>query len=185
MHKGFASVFALLTAILLLGIGTAQNRSQNLFAEALQGMIEAEQNNYARSELEENADDVIEKAMKEELLLGETDPEIVNRAVAEKLFHFFEETQNANPSIRFYWVETTPESYGRILLLETHALSIEEIASMSKTIVIRKESMAIGETVFAGGESQNKAMVAHIRSPNHLDFFLVPIGHSTTVEVVV
>lgn len=185
MRRGFASIFALLTAVLLLGIGMAQNRSQNAFAEALQGMIEGEQNNFLRSMLEENTDNVIEKTLETELLLGETNPETVNRAIAENLFSFFQETENANPNIRFYWVETTPESYDRILLLETHALSAEEIASMSKTIVIRKESLAIGETVFAGGEQENKAIVAHIHSPNHADFFLVPLGHFTRVEVVV
>ncbi len=185
MRRGFASVFALLTAVLLLGIGNSQNRSQNAFSEALQGMTEGEQNNFVRSMLEENTDTVIEKTLEQELLLGETDPAIVNRAVAEKLFRFFQETETANQNIHFYWVETTPESYDRILLLETHSLGIEEIESMSKTIIIRKEGLAIGETVFAGGENQNRAMVAHIRSPNHADFFLVPIRHSTTVEVVI
>ncbi len=185
MHRGFASIFALLTAIVLLGLGTSQNGSQNAFAGALQGMTEGEQNNFVRAMLEENTDTVIEKTLELELRTGETNPETVNRAIAEKLFQFFQETENANQGIRFYWVETTPESYDRILLLETHFLSIEEIEAMSKTIIIRKEGLAIGETVFAGGENQNRAMVAHIRSPNHADFFLVPIGHSTTVEVVI
>jgi type II secretory pathway pseudopilin PulG len=185
MQRGFASVLALLAAVLLLGLGSSQNRSQNAFFDSFQGMIEAEQNNFVRSMLEESTDTVIEKTLEEALLSGETDPETINRQIAWNLAVFFRETESQNSNIEFYWVETTPESYNRIPLLETNSLDAATIESFSKTIVIRNGSIAIGETVFVGGKNQNRAIVAHIHSPNHSDFFLLPIGYQARTEVVV
>ncbi len=175
---------ALLAAVLILGFAVSGSRQHQIADAALEQAIEAEQANFERALLEQNSDRIVEKTLETELQKGELDPTKINEAIARNLMNFFEKTELELEGIRFYWVETTPESYNRILELEPHELDEGKIEEITKTIVVKKGPLVVGETVFTGGTNQNQAIVARIENPEWKDFFLVPIGYSICVEVI-
>ncbi|MBU0636069.1 hypothetical protein KKE06_03515 [Candidatus Micrarchaeota archaeon] len=184
MQKGFASILALITVIMGFGLTQSQFQNQYSFQETIQSMIEGEQNNFERTSLEENTDHIIESTLQEQLAIEELNPLIVNQAISQNLFAFFQDIENENQNIQFYWVQVTPESYDRILLVEPNPLTAEKIMELTKTLIVKTGNIVTGETVFTGGLRQNQAIIAHISSPNHQEFFLIPIQHSTIVQVI-
>lgn len=103
MQKGFASILALLAAIIGLSFTQGMFQEQDSFQTAIQSMAEAEQNNFLRSVLEQNTDAVIEKTLQNQLENEEINPLIINALIAQNLFYFFQETESQNPEIRFFF----------------------------------------------------------------------------------
>lgn len=184
MNKGFASVLALVLTAMVLNSLVAANSRKALETETLLVMVEAEQNNFERTMLEQNADRIVQNTLQKELQNKIPNPEIANRHIASNLMEFFTQTEKENNAVRFFVVRATPESYERILQLPREPVSLEKIQESMKTLIIKQGSLVIGETVFTGGLAQNNVLVGIIDSPHQRDFFLIPLYHTTRVEMI-
>ena len=188
--KGFFAfvmvIFFMLAAVESAGRSSSSFRS---FSEANRIAMELESQNMLRTNLENNLDFVVEKTMRRQILLGNSDPVQLKLALDEKVFSFLQETQkSARPrNLEFFGATVYGNRYSENAAGTAHErLSMEFMNRNSVAFVERFGGAWIAEYHFSGGLYRNNTVMGRIVSEDNetRTVFFLPAGYSKTVMVV-
>jgi len=187
--RGFFA-FVLVIFFLLALTESYQRNSEafRAFSDAKAIAFELERQNTLRTNMENSLDFAVERALRREILLGNTEPLGLKLALDEKVFSFFRETQKSpGPErIEFSGAAVYGNSYSEnAAAAETEPLSIEFLHANSVAFAEKIGGIWVASYGFAGGIYRNMAVIGEIVSENGKTktVFFLPAGYSKTVAV--
>lgn len=169
----------LIASIIELEIAFNQNR-QKLETGLVQAMA-IEQSQFERTLLEHAVDKTVRQASQTALLENKSPAEI-RSAIAKSLGQLISQTQNRNPSTRFFSGRIPAGQYGLISAFDRKPVSIANLenAISVETIVLANRSL-VAKITFTGSQSASQAIAAEIKNPFNTDYFVIPIQYSQVV----
>lgn len=176
----------LLAALELGGIGAESGRQTGT---AMRYALEMEQAGLVRNEIERNFDEVIGGALARGVAAGNLDAELLKIEISDAVVVFAMEEElihNRNPSVMFGIVRKTGKGYTGMLETGGTGLSAEELRSLFSVLVLNiSEGVFVAEFVFTGGLLRDRALGAEIEFDGYAQLFVVPVGYTRRVVVVV
>ena len=172
MRKGFFTLTVVLIVVSILVFFLFSTIGAKTKVEkATLSVLELEEADFIRFQLEENVAYVIRKTL-EQGLSSEADSIILNQQIANKLEKMLKKFAN--------------ESQAEINLYITDGFTKENLgnlAELSRTIITKdqKSNAGYGEYVFTGGLLKNKRIVAEIKVGKSVSLFEIKPGYTIAV----
>lgn len=171
MHKGFFTLtLVLLVASVMFFFLFSTINARAKIEKAVINALELEEADFVRFQLEENSAYIIRKTL-EHGLSSDADSIILNQQIASKLESFFK--------------NFATESQAEIDLYITDGFTkqnLENLAELSRTIIIKEKNASYAEYVFTGGLLRNRRVFAEIKVGRSVSLFEIKPGY--TIRVV-
>jgi len=172
LRKGFFTLtVVLIVASILLFFLFSTIEAKTKVEKAMLSVLELEEADFIRFQLEENVAYVIRKTL-EQGLGSEADSIILNQQIANKLEKMLKKfASESQTEINLYITDGfTKENF-------------ENLAELSRTIIIedQKGNAGYAEYVFTGGLLKNKRIVAEIKVGRSASLFEIKPGYTISV----
>ncbi len=181
----FVLVFVFMASALM--IAGAQGRIEKSLSEGTLTAMEIENASFARFELEENTDAIIEETIDSEVKAGNHNGFILNKKIAGELQKYYDSIKE-DPALgaRASFFEVKTSGLSKNFTPKTKPLkSLKSIEKNCKTIVVNlKEHVFLVRFEFTGGILRDKAILGRIKTRNSEQYFLLLPSYSIERLVV-
>ena len=177
-----SSMISIAGLIALFSFHAALQQSQINQSNDIPLLLSIEQSEYDRTELEQNAEQLVRKTIEAQILLGNTESKAIEAAVQQRLLSYY--ASKESESVRFFSTHANPKPYRQLIAKKNREDWKSALSNWKVLVVSAKKGLYWVRVQYTGGALKNHTLNAIIERNNARSAYSTPIGFEQSFEVV-